>query len=364
MILIIGGFLLNLILTHSTELTEHAEHEQEHTQELIEDPCHAVPEALQYDVNRHVIGLFLVLVISGVGIFSTLILGDRKSKNTTIAKTLQLFKMFGIGIIAATAWIHLLPGAFEAFTNPCLPETWSYGPGFVGVFGLFAAYSVQIIELVAHHRLHKKNSQPNKKLSEENASTFVAPVVADPEHLTVVSAAPVGHNDNTHLMLGKGDEVVRTVALEAGILFHSLVIGLTLGVAPDSTFTVLLVAICFHQFFEGMALGVLVGELSFTRIKKFFGMGLIYPLTTPIGILIGILVHKNFNENLVELIILTGIFESLSAGILFYNTYAELMSLEINNSAVFAGLTKGFKFACFLSMYLGSAVMAIIGLWA
>lgn len=44
---------------------------------------------------------------------------------------------------------------------------------------------------------------------------------------------------------------LNTIVLEFGILAHSVIIGITLGVSPQSEFVTLLVAICFHQFFEG-----------------------------------------------------------------------------------------------------------------
>lgn len=44
---------------------------------------------------------------------------------------------------------------------------------------------------------------------------------------------------------------ISTYILEAGVAAHSVIIGITLGVATGSEFTGLLVALLFHQFFEG-----------------------------------------------------------------------------------------------------------------
>ncbi|KAJ3060250.1 hypothetical protein HDU98_003756 [Podochytrium sp. JEL0797] len=71
-----------------------------------------------------------------------------------------------------------------------------------------------------------------------------------------------------------------------------------------------------------------------------------------------------YNANDPTLIVVQGIFDSLSAGILFYNTYTELMSSEISHNGHFHGFTGSFQAVCFLAMYSGAAVMAIIGLWA
>src|SRR5690348_7748487 len=63
--------------------------------------------------------------------------------------------MFGIGVIAATGWCHLLPDAFKSFTSKCLPEGWAdYGSPFVGVFALFSSFIVQLIEMSAGGHAH------------------------------------------------------------------------------------------------------------------------------------------------------------------------------------------------------------------
>lgn len=142
-----------------------------------------------------------------------------------------------------------------------------------------------------------------------------------------------------------------------------MIIGLALGVATDE-FKSLLVAIVFHQLFEGIALGVRIAEVkSFNSWKKWIA-ALLYPITTPIGIAIGIGVRKSFNANAYRALLSQGIFDSLSAGILFYNGYVELMAFEMNRNAVFRAHNTSRKFALFFAVYLGAAIMAVIGLWA
>lgn len=146
-------------------------------------------------------------------------------------------------------------------------------------------------------------------------------------------------------------------------LFHSVIIGLALGVATDE-FKSLLVAIIFHQLFEGIALGVRIAELKhFNSCKKYIAACL-YPLTTPVGIAIGIGIRKSFQSNGFKALLVQGIFDSLSAGILFYNGYVELMAFEMNRNAVFRAHNWQRKAALFIAVYLGAGIMAVIGLWA
>ena len=61
--------------------------------------------------------------------------------------------------------------------------------------------------------------------------------------------------------------LLQCVLLEAGILFHSVFIGMALSVATGPTFAVFLVAIAFHQSFEGLALGSRIAASSLWRVS-------------------------------------------------------------------------------------------------
>lgn len=74
--------------------------------------------------------------------------------------------------------------------------------------------------------------------------------------------------DVDHLLLSHNHRQITAYVLELGIALHSLIIGLTLGVAADAEFLTLLVALSFHQFFEGFALsmtGIWISALGHGR---------------------------------------------------------------------------------------------------
>lgn len=59
-----------------------------------------------------------------------------------------------------------------------------------------------------------------------------------------------------------------TYILELGVALYSVLIGLALGISGNSRdFIALLVAICFQQFFEGMALGTSLAELYWVKAQ-------------------------------------------------------------------------------------------------
>lgn len=129
-------------------------------------------------------------------------------------------------------------------------------------------------------------------------------------------------------------------------------------------FKSLLVAIVFHQLFEGIALGVRIAEIKrFGSVKKWIA-ALLYPITTPLGIAVGIGIRKTFNTNGYKALVTQGIFDSLSAGILFYNAYVELIALEMNRNVVFRAHNWPRKISLFFAVFVGAGIMAVIGLWA
>jgi len=57
-------------------------------------------------------------------------------------------------------------------------------------------------------------------------------------------------------------DILQCMLLEMGILFHSVFIGMALSVSTGSEFVVLLIAISFHQTFEGLALGARIAAIE------------------------------------------------------------------------------------------------------
>lgn len=113
--------------------------------------------------------------------------------------------------------------------------------------------------------------------------------------------------------------------LECGVIFHSVVIGLALGTIVDGWGT-LLAAIVFHQLFEGMALGTRIAATSYSKMMKFFGMGIFYPLTTPFGIALGIGIRYTYNENSQTAILIQGFLDSAAGG---KANFSYIKSIEI-----------------------------------
>jgi zinc transporter 1/2/3 len=75
-------------------------------------------------------------------------------------------------------------------------------------------------------------------------------------------------------------------------MIHSLVIGLTLAITSGSDFTSLLVAVTFHQLFEGLSLGIRIASLPAPKGRVPWlraVLAVLFAITVPVGISIGLL---------------------------------------------------------------------------
>ncbi|KAG6012503.1 hypothetical protein E4U54_007504 [Claviceps lovelessii] len=230
---------------------------------------------------------------------------------------------------------------------------------------------------------------------------------------TAKTTPHLSHEQQAQALLS--NQVVSILVMEAGILFHSLLIGLTLVVAGDSFFLTLFVVILFHQFFEGIALGTriatvgtssngklpppsthLLGResgndtdksagapteqttdrlsvpgnppLSLTMWKK-LSLAALFAFITPIGMAIGIGVLNHFNGNDKSTIIAIGTLDALSAGILVWTGVVEMwaadwMTGSHGHKAELADADTLTVVLGGVGLMTGMAVMSLLGKWA
>jgi len=126
--------------------------------------------------------------------------------------------------------------------------------------------------------------------------------------------------------------------------------------------SLIMIALCFHQAFEGFALGASVVQANLSLVKNVV-MIIIFSTTAPIGIGIGIGITQNQDAESSSLLLTQGIFDSIAFGILIYMALVDMLSEDF---ALFKELkkTRGFRYQFILCFALGAGVMAIIGIWA
>lgn len=162
------------------------------------------------------------------------------------------------------------------------------------------------------------------------------------------------------------NQIVAVCILEAGVLFHSVFVGLSLSVSGEE-FETLFIVLTFHQMFEGLGLGTRIAETNWPHSKRAtpWLMALAFSLTCPIAVAIGIGVRNSWVPGSRKSLIANGVFDSISSGILIYTGLVELMAHEFLFTDQFKG-PGGLKrmLAAYIVMSLGAGLMALLGKWA
>ncbi|CAK9171463.1 unnamed protein product [Ilex paraguariensis] len=191
----------------------------------------------------------------------------------------------------------------------------------------------------------------------------------------------LGVDDRQSEELVKLKQRLVSQVLEIGIIFHSVIIGVTMGMSQNQcTIRPLVAALAFHQIFEGMGLGgciaqmlggnrgVLVSEVN-TQLKGVLALCMGFEeereVTTPMGIVLGMIVFSvtGYNDSSPNALILEGLLGSLSSGILIYMGLVDLIALDFFHNKLM-GSQPWLKKASFIALVLGSTSMSILALWA
>ncbi|KPI34582.1 Zinc-regulated transporter 1 [Cyphellophora attinorum] len=158
-------------------------------------------------------------------------------------------------------------------------------------------------------------------------------------------------------------QIAAFLILEFGVLFHSVIIGLNLGVSGDE-FSTLYVVLVFHQSFEGLGIGARLSAIPFKKGSWVpWVLCAAYGLTTPLSIAIGLGVHTTYNPGSFTANVVSGVLDSISAGILIYTGFVELLARDFifNPQRTKNNFRLAFMTGC---VVLGAGLMALLGKWA
>jgi zinc transporter 1/2/3 len=187
---------------------------------------------------------------------------------------------------------------------------------------------------------------------------FMSPKIADTAQKCLHAHGPSG----MLTLLQDHDRVVLAYVLELGIVLHSFVIGVNLGVSSEAqpaAQTGLCVALCFHQLFEGIGLGASLAQARLPR-RRVLAMISAFALTTPMGVAIGIGISTAYDGESTTASVVRGVFNALSAGILIYLALVDLMAAEFAR----ADLTVALQGQMVGMMVMGGACMTALAVWA
>ncbi|KAH9223145.1 Zinc/iron permease [Leptodontidium sp. 2 PMI_412] len=160
-------------------------------------------------------------------------------------------------------------------------------------------------------------------------------------------------------------QILQCLMLEAGILFHSIFIGMAVSVATGPPFVVFLVAIAFHQSFEGLALGSRIAAINFpSRSPRPWIMVLAYGTTTPIGQAIGLVVHNMYDPQSAAGLLMVGFMNAISSGLLLFAGLVQLLAEDFLSDKSYGILKGRRRWEAFSAVLAGASLMALVGAWA
>ena len=184
----------------------------------------------------------------------------------------------------------------------------------------------------------------------------------DPDNATsqepIVRAKP---ENSSHEVEDYAAQMTAICILEFGVIFHSIFVGLTLAVAGQE-FDTLYIVLVFHQTFEGLGLGSRLAATPWPKGRRWtpylFALG--YGFSTPVSMAVGLGVRETYAPGSQTGLIVEGVFDSISAGILIYTGLVELMAHEFMFSSVMRSAKLRVVMAAFGMMCLGAGEFLIL----
>ncbi|SJX63352.1 related to ZRT2-Zinc transporter II [Sporisorium reilianum f. sp. reilianum] len=313
-----------------------------------------------YDMALHVGALFVLLASSAFGSFLPIVMHTRARAGAKwrgwADEVFFVCRHFGTGVLISTAFVHLLSHAMLYWSNECIDELKyeATGPA-IAMAAVWLVFLVDFFLLRAlrkrtgsgavcgHHDGAIEKRESNSTLDDASEETTLYGGLT-------FAQAKVAEWD--------------VIAIEAGIIFHSILIGVMLGVATGAGFVALLITITFHQLFEGLALGSRLSLLLWKRTAYKVAMASAFVLTTPLGVAIGIGVRKRFNGNGAGTLATLGTFHALSAGILLYTALVELLSGDFIHNGKMQASSLVRCIAAVAALTAGMMAMSVLALWA
>ncbi|EST05378.1 Zinc/iron permease [Kalmanozyma brasiliensis GHG001] len=316
-----------------------------------------------YNLPLHIGTIFILLASSAFGSYFPILVHSKNGERKWTDEVFFVCRHFGTGVLISTAFVHLLSHAMLYWSNECVGELKYEATG--PAIAMAAVWLVFLVDFFLLRALRKRSGAGSVCSHDGEQQLASAHTVEKREsHSSLDHSAS---EESTYGGLTYAQAKVAewdVIAIELGIIFHSILIGITLGVATGAGFVALLIAITFHQLFEGLALGSRLSLLTWKGAWYKVIMATAFVLTTPLGVAIGVGVRSKFNGNGAGTLIVLGTFHALSAGILLYTALVELLSGDFIHSKQMQNSSLGRCIAAVAALTIGIMAMSVLALWA
>ena len=279
-------------------------------------------------------------------------------KCRTSTNFLSISNSFSGGLFLGIGLFHVLPESAETLEYHKLP------------FASFCAYLsyalILFIEKVAfnsHSFLHKKeeNNKGNKELNIEPLKGFNTDNSATIDQINdenLIKNESINNQNEIEEEGGTGAEYqlspeIKKVEIIPYVLlfalgFHGFFEGMALGIQQEVKDTLFLsLAIAAHKWAASLTLGISVIK-SYIKLKQLFIIILIFGLIGPVGIAFGLILRATCNE------VIESVFLAISVGTFLYIACTEVLVEEFENNE--------YKYIKFLMFIIGGIFTAGLSL--
>ncbi|CAN0902182.1 Zinc transporter 6, chloroplastic, partial [Linum grandiflorum] len=306
--------------------------------------------------------ILAIFLTSAIGISSPVILARLFRGKPLYDKAVLLIKCFAAGVILSTSLVHVLPDAYAALADCRVASVhpWKDFP-FAGGVTLVGCLLALLVEITAGEHVGHHGGDGGGGGGEYEA-VFTLEEEGEQEDGEADPARVKSELDYNKV---KMKQRLVSQVLEIGIIFHSVIIGVTMGTSQNRcTIKPLVTALCFHQIFEGMGLGGCIAQAGFGMWTVAY-MSIMFAVTTPLGILLGMAIFwlTGYDDSNPNALIMEGLLGSLSSGILIYMALVDLIALDFFQNKLMSS-APGLKKVSFIALLLGSTSMSILALWA
>lgn len=214
------------------------------------DPC-AIVVATDYNIGLHIAAVFIILVASALGVLFPLV-AKYVQRLGIPPYPVVIGKCAGTGVIIAVALIHMLLPANESLTSPCAPTAFNSDyTAYAFLLAMIAGLVMHFIDFLLVQYFAARQAMLNVSKSAASMDGL--------ERVDISSDGSSSHSHGSLLELHGQDWTAKKLAeaymIEFGVTVHSVFIGIAVGVVGYDALVPLLIALVFHQFFEGIALG-------------------------------------------------------------------------------------------------------------
>ena len=255
----------------------------------------------------------------------------------------RILKTFTGGLLLSVAVIHLLGDAVNDLSDDSIVAA-TEGYPIAQAAAVTGCLFVLGLELFGKYLSDAFGPKEVVELSKE---------------MVVEEAFPDFHGDTCpHKHLNNGvTTVLRLCVFELSIAIHSVAIGFGLGSLSNlNAIEALMIAIFFHQLFEGVCLGLLIIEIELTVFVRTL-LQSIFVLSIALGIILGIVATESVTANRVS-----GVANAFAAGCLIYGSLVNIIGEEF--SRVVSDEPASLKPLMYGGVVVGCGFMGLIAIWA